>query len=573
MKVTIPLLRVTREWGINSLKSPDKKETKMTLLTNKRSIRISLLATLITFSLLFTGPAIAEEKKSVSIQPFAIHAPEDLSYLQNGVKAMLSSRLSANGGATVIDTGADFIVTGSITSLGESISLDAKVTSTATGAEESFYSSAAGQNDIIAAITDLSWQISEKIFGKQRPAQQVVTVPAGRPSVSAQGEPAAATRTPHPEKSFITRSPLPATATPSPLLGSSVREAAGFTKLPNFRMDLKGMDIGDVDGDGLADVVAVGNKEMIVYRNSNGRYEQMASYPLSATYPAHGVGVADLNGNGLAEIYISAADYEKPRSIGLEWNGNSFSTLFSKAPWYIRVSTLPGHGMSLIGQRTETSAAFRAGIFRLERQGNTLIPEEKIAVPDYINLFDFTMDDIDGDGSQDIIAISQTDILYVLRANGSLAWQSDDHFGGVTRYVGGEDDSKYSAIDTDRESDGIGMEEKSERVYIPTRIIATDLNGDGIKDVLVNKNLSTASRLFKRIKNYPSGEIYGLTWDGLGLAELWRSRKINGYVADYQILPGKDGNPATLFVAVILKSGWMGSFTTPESTVLMYTLQ
>ncbi len=545
----------------------------MTLLSNKRPVRYCLIAAFLTITLLFASTVPAAEKQSVSIQPFAINAPDDLSYLQNGVRAMLSSRLSANGGATVIDAGADYIVTGSITSLGESISLDAKVTSASTGAAESFYSSAAGQNDIIAAITDLSWQISEKIFGKQRPAQHVVTVPAGRASGSAQGEPAATAQTPHPEKTFISRTTYGTTAT-SALVGPTVREAARFTKLPNFEMNLKGMDIGDVDGDGLADIVVVGNKEMVVYRNLNGRYDRMTSYPMSSRYLPHGISVADLNNNGKAEIYISAADYENPGSIGLEWNGNSFSTLFSNAPWYIRTATLPGYGMTLIGQRTETSAAFRAGIFRLQRQGNSLVPEEKIYVPDYVNLFDFSMDDIDGDGSPDIIAISQTDTLYVLRANGSLAWQSDDQFGGVTRYVGGEgNNSEYSAIDTDQETEADGQEEKYARVYIPSRIITTDLNGDGIKDVLVNKNLSTASRIFKRMKHYPSGEIYGLTWDGIGLAELWRSRKINGYVADYQILPGKDGKPATLFVAVILKSGWLGTLAAPESTVLMYTLK
>lgn len=546
----------------------------MISLISKRLFRsIPTVLMLTTLFLFFSGPVAAGENSTITIQPFTVHARSELDYLQNGVRAMLASRLAANSGAAIVKNDGKYIVTGSITALGEAISLDARVSSTES-APLSFYATAASQDEIINAINDLSWQISEKIFGKQRPRQQVADTPAARAPVDNHNDQMTkSVQTPHPEKLFINRSAPSQNGSSIPSRGTSVRESTGFTKLPNFKMDLKGMDIGDINGDGLMDIVVVGDDEVAVFKNSNGNYTLMTSHPLAARYPAHNVSVADLNANGLAEIYISGADFDAPRSSGLEWNGESFTTLFDDAAWYIRAMPLPGHGMSLVGQRTETSSAFRPGIYRLERQGNVLIPEEKISVPDYINLFDFSIDDIDGDGSNDIIAISQTDTLYVLRANHSLAWQSDDNFGGTTRYVGGIDESKYSAIDTERENDGIGVENKEERVYIAPRIITIDLNNDGIKDVLVNKNLSTASRLFERMKKYPSGEIYGLSWDGISLAELWRSRKINGYVADYQLAPGADGRPATLFVAVVLNPGWLGSFGKPESTVLMYQLQ
>ena len=101
------------------------------------------------------GPA-----KSVAVLPFEMHAPGSLAYLQDGLRSMLASRLAANGGAIIIEQGkidslllepgkplqqseaaalarqlgADYIVTGGLTSLGGAMSIDARVIA----ADESF---------------------------------------------------------------------------------------------------------------------------------------------------------------------------------------------------------------------------------------------------------------------------------------------------------------------------------------------------------------------------------------------------------------------------------------------------
>ncbi|HSH12657.1 MAG TPA: hypothetical protein VLA15_02875, partial [Desulfurivibrionaceae bacterium] len=95
------------------------------------------------------NPASAEEKYArpkVAIMPFELNAAADLAYLQAGVEAMLGSRLGARGGVAVIDrqavrkamedsgssdpavigpaVGAELVLKGSITGLGNVISLD-----------------------------------------------------------------------------------------------------------------------------------------------------------------------------------------------------------------------------------------------------------------------------------------------------------------------------------------------------------------------------------------------------------------------------------------------------------------
>ena len=72
----------------------------------------------------------------------------------------------------------------------------------------------------------------------------------------------------------------------------------------------------------------------------------------------------------------------------------------------------------------------------------------------------------------------------------------------------------------------------------------------------------------------PSGEIHGLAWNGISLEEIWRTRKIDGYIVDYQVVPDP-ANPAKaeLFVGVVL-GGELESVLSGggQSTVLMYSL-
>ena len=90
--------------------------------------------------------------------------------------------------------------------------------------------------------------------------------------------------------------------------------------------------------------------------------------------------------------------------------------------------------------------------------------------------------------------------------------------------------------------------------------------------IIVNKHLSSASRVFKNLKSYPNGEIHGLAWNGIALAELWRTSKIDGYIADYQFRMIGDEGKAILYVVVILSTGVSEIFSANESTVLMYPL-
>ena len=71
--------------------------------------------------------------------------------------------------------------------------------------------------------------------------------------------------------------------------------------------------------------------------------------------------------------------------------------------------------------------------------------------------------------------------------------------------------------------------------------------------------------------------MVGLRWNGLGLEELWRSRKIDGYPVDYQVKSkGLKNIPKAedeLFIGLILNSGALDSLLSDKATVVIYPFE
>jgi TolB-like protein len=571
------------------------------------------ICTIILFFLFFAvfpdGPAKAAEEpaaRTVAVLPFALHAGENLTYLQDGLRDMLASRLAANAGVTIVERSkvdaliqgpgkvlqqneaqtlaralaADYIISGSLTSLGGAISIDTTVfPADVTSAPRSFYASAPQENETIGAINQLSWDIAEKVFDRTRPAtpgQPVVRQPAPTQGDSTMD----AFKTEHPEKALRSQGVSQTASMGSPLImKQGIAGAQTFTKTKNFDFAIRALDVGDIDNDGQEDFVLGSTDGVhVILRKADG-LQEIAVLPLSAVQKVHGISIADLNGNGQAEIYVSTEHLGNPDSFAVEWTNGSFAPLFDKAGWYIRILDIPGEGPTLIGQKgksvsgrtglaIEEPSPALPGIFRLRLNGQSLESGEKLVLPSSVNLFDFALADLNNDGSSEIIALSQEDKLQVFDAIGHRLWESSEYYGGTSRYIG-EIESSMGVMYQTPDSYMRGA-----RIYIPGRIIITDLNGDNLPEVIVTRNISTASRVLGNYKSYSSGEMHALSWNGIALGEIWQTRKIDGYVVDYQLAQKKTGQDETgiLYVGIVLKGGALDVLSSKESTVLMYDL-
>lgn len=538
--------------------------------------------------LLWAGIApAAETGKTFAILPFTLNAPPDKQYLQEGLRDMLGSRITAETGSVIVPktkvdralreiggklaaqnmesfagkVGADHLVFGTITALGGGINIDAGVYSPALAPEQAvqnFYGSATANEQIMQTIDSLAWDIIEKFSGKKRPASLAAPAQQAAPA----GE-ASAFTTVHPEKTFMASGG-----------GFSIRGSRNFVKTRTFNMDLQGIDIGDVDGDGQEELVLAGRSEVQVFKRDGTRLNIIDTVSMESRYQVHNVNCADLNGNGRDEIYISAADPKIPGSRAVEWDGSAFVTLFTEARWYVKPVDIPDVGLVLVGQSTGLLPV-EPGLYRLSLNGHVLERQERLPIPDEVNLFNFVYADLDGDGGHEIVALDNSFKLMVIKG-GSMIWRSQERFCGTRRFLGGEPDMQGGTSPNRNEIvDGVG--DKYAETYVPSRIIVSDVDNDGTDDLVLNRNPETLTTVAPRLVQYPNGTMIGLRWNGIGLEEMWRTRKIDGYIVDYQVksevMQLKGEGEDELFIGLVLNTGTLDSLLGDRSTVVIYPFE
>jgi len=270
--------------------------------------------------------------------------------------------------------------------------------------------------------------------------------------------------------------------------------------------------------------------------------------------------VADVNGNGTAEIFVTSVIGEDLNSFILEYEGNQFKKISDKNGWYFRVLDLPRGGPTLLGQKMGLQESFSGPIYPFSWKGNTFRRGKKLKLSRKTILFGLAIADITGDGKEEIIQFDYADHLKVLSANGKdLLYKTSGRYGGSNNFFDRESVPALTPQDN-----------VAKRVYLPGRTLVLDLDGDGRVEVIVNKNHFTGGRLLDRVRLYEKGEVYNLVWDGLMLTENWRTREIPGYIADYQVKDFDNDGEKELVVAMVSQSKLLQRST--DSHILFFEL-
>jgi len=546
-----------------------------------------LLIVILLFFGVGLSPALLESAQptTVAIFPFRINAAQDLGYMQNGIFDMLSARLSWGDKVRIISQQrtralfddlteplndgearklgarleADYVLYGSLTVFGNSVSIDAKMLDVE-GQEPpvTVFNQSEGMDEVIPKINVFAQEINEKVFGRAAPQP----APTGKPE--------SPPRRAFPEKSIyahpetVLEQPPAASGrqtselNPDFIAGAGRRDTASFWKSRNFEVYIKAVALGDVDGDGVMESAFVSENELFVYRNEAGRFIQIREIPGESYFNYIGVDVADINDNGKAEIFVTNLNTRQDRleSFVLEWDGNEFATISNENNWYYRVLETTTRGTILLGQKRGINDLFLSPIHQLGWRGATYESVGTIRTPEEMNLFSFALGDVMNNGREEIVALNEDDYLQIFTKDGTREYKSDEQFGGSVNFMDFEPH--------------VGQTE-TERFYFPQRIFIKDLDKDGQNEVIVVRNHAGSGRLFKRYRHYSSAEIASMSWDSMGLALNWKTRKIHGYVSDYVIGDFDNDRQPELVAAVVMKKG-AAFLVKPKSTIISYDI-
>jgi TolB-like protein len=519
------------------------------------------LCLLLALILTLPSPSITQTRDpskvyKVAILPFMIYSQENLDYLREGIYDILTSRITVEERIVVIERsvveralyeerpmrldetaatkigmrlGADYIVLGSLTKIGNYISLDARLISiTEEKPPLGVYTQHKGIDDVMVKIGDFAQDIGYKILGRR--------MMTGRP-----GEP----RYPAQSRKSIER------------LG---RESIDYKKSQTFGFEIKGLGIGDVDGDKKNEVVIMDEHNLYVFKYDGEKLSFFQKIEAGSQYNFLTLDVADVNRNGFAEIIVTAVVDDDVRSFIFEYEQGKFRKIADKANWFFRVLEHPKEGPILMGQRRDSEGIPSGPIYKFVWKKKSFEKGPKMDFPKETSIFGLAYANIRDKDKPDVIVLDNLERLRIVAPDGKNLWSSRDNFGGTNNFY-----------DTTKKRDpGYRGAAPPWRVFIPGRIIAKDLYGDGSYEVIINKNLTSGTRLFDRARNFDKGEIYGLVWDEDNLITNWKTREINGYITDFQVKDADNDGEEDLVISIINPGTITGKKAT--SNILFFKL-
>jgi len=525
---------------------------------------LSLLLLLISVQ-----PLLAEnEVKEIAVLPFTVHSSEDIEYVKNGVWDMLISRVSASDEVTVLDkhrvidalqkmgkkdlTAADiyglgkrldidYVVWGSITKIGNTVSLDGKLLDVSTyKMPVGIFEQCRGIDDVIPKISNFARKINFHVLGGGVSTAEIPFTAQEKPQSPARVDSGV---TQKPEAADVLKTEegtFTSIVNPSFISSSSPVTIKGSWMSQRYSNKFKGMAIGDVNNDGLKEVVLIDRRNVMVYQRQGDDLKLLNTFSGKAYDNYLAVDVADINDNGIKEIIVSNIKNNRVNSFVLEFDGKKFSRIASGLKWFFRVITIQDIPI-LLGQKKGIEKPFDTPIYSMIWKKGEYEEGKRVSIPKGLSVFGLGIDSVEGSGIHRILALNEYDrlciyrktkkelsLIHVIGGSDDLVWQSGDVYGGTTNYF------DYGGSATGNYESGSEKAERK-RAYINTRILTFDLNQNGKREIIIIKNISTIGRVLTGLKTFTRSEIYNLEWDGLGMAEQWKTKKIQGYVTDYQI--------------------------------------
>ncbi len=545
--------------------------------------------------LMSAGTLWAKDKNVITVLPFTLNSSENIEYVRQGIQDMLITRIAVSNKieVTAKDTIADelkiskikdislaevysigkklksdYVVWGSITKIGNSISVDGKLVDIASAKSDvGFFTQSPNMDEVIPKVNDFSQRIVQHILFTD--PQIAAPSAAAKPSVAS-----GVSR----ESLIIAGMKSGKKGTLTSIINTDYINAPddpfkrkGFWMSQQFTTEFKGMDIGDVNGDGKNEVVTIDDHNIYIYQKLDTELRLLQKIEGNQYDKYLSVDIADIKRSGMKQIFVTSVNGSTLDSFVLEFKDGKYEKIASDLKWFLRVIDTPSGIPLLLCQSYGFGQIFDTQIYEMIWRNGKFIEDQRMKIPRGLSIYGVIMDNFGTGGSDDkIIALDDLDHICIFRKttkplnqifsfgfkNDDLIWRGDEEFGGSNNLIQSADKDTTST-------------EYEKRAYVNLRILTYDINKGGKKELIIVKNSSASGRLLKNAKMFTSSEIYNLEWDGLGMAENWRTKKINGYVADYVFKDiDNDGKPE-LVLALVLS---VGSSIRDKSVIVVYKL-
>lgn len=525
------------------------------------------------FTLLFLMMQVPAMAASYVVAPFSVSGAQGYSYLGQAVPSMLTSRLYLQGqfepvgrqdaalkekapssresaSAMARKFGADYVIWGSITVMGDQASLDVSALSP----DGKVWKEAATS------------QVNALIGGLQNVADAINIEVFGRTDVTRAGAAAGS-----PSSAFLmneTRGSVQNGAYLNPSLryqGTEDNRSQIRSQMLGF--ECIGMEVGDINRDGKNEILLLNDNTLNAYVWQNGnKLVEIGEYRLPSSMKPVLVRIYTQD----KKTYVLLSGYDKDDTAAysqvLQFSNGKFSVVVRNARRYLNVAKLPPlYAPVLIMQDSDRSKVVSGSVYEGRISGDEVVRGGKVAnLPKQATVFNFSWIPADrGKRGDHLALIAENETLLTFDARGNRLSGTEETYSGSSVYV--EGDRGIGALASSGESSDVVL------YYVPMRMPVVDLDRDGRYELIVNKPVTTAGKLFSNYRTYPQGEIHAMLWNGMGMDLLWKTRRIKGTVCDVAVVDANNNGKLDLVVAVNSYAGLSTGIKT-RCAVYLYPL-
>lgn len=292
---------------------------------------------------------------------------------------------------------------------------------------------------------------------------------------------------------------------------------------------VKGMDVGDLENDGIPEIVFTDGEKIYVYQVTDKGLKYRYRYQFKSFGSIINIQVGDITGDRRDEILVNTFKETEDgfSSFVISKREGKYRIIADHIPFVMGL--LGGHSVAekgcwFVGQGFAEEKLFSGKVAQLHFASGQVSSSGKFAVPLGFTLPGAVYADINHDRIKELCFVNKNNFLEIYQGDKRL-WVSDERLAGSLQNV------EYE----------VGTEKVSytEKRQISSPLRVYDVDGDGIPELLLNDNESDMSTSLGEYGFLSKGQVKMLKHSGQGFVVRKVTGTIDGPLQGIQIINGE----------------------------------